>query len=280
MNTLAGVEVKMPQRYSLIVTPTPRSAPTFLLDPPSEFYAKLGESVVLECAGISNPIPMATWSRPNGFLDFNDRRISVSGYGLQINEVRLEDQGTYICRLDNGENPVKVHTMEFHILQTPEIIEAPATSLTNESDRLELHCRATALPKAEIYWMINGENTRFDAQITHEESKLIISSVEKRHAGIVQCFARNELGEVNEGALLQVNPKQIDGEGKPIPLGGMPSHHKSRSRGNNRMHGSDKRRNRGREFGKASNFNSFLSPLFIYSKSSEHFEAKHHKTQR
>jgi hypothetical protein len=104
--------------------------------------------------------------------------------------------------------------------------------------------------------MINGENTRFDSQITQEESKLIISSVEKRHAGIVQCFARNELGEVNEGALLQVNPKQIDGEGKPIqPLGGMP-HHKSRSRGGSKHGsssggggggGSDKRRNRGRE---------------------------------
>lgn len=247
MNTLAGVEVKMPQRYSLMVTPTPRSPPTFLLEPPTEFYAKIGESVVLECPGVSNPIPKATWSRPNGNLDFNDHRISVSGFGLQINDVRLNDQGTYICRLDNGENPVKVHTMEFKILQAPEIVEAPRTSLTNESDRLDLHCRATGFPKPEIYWLINGENTRFDSFITQDESNLIISSVEKRHAGIVQCFARNELGEVNEGALLQVNPKQIDGEGKPIPLGGMP-HHKSRSRGsNNRMY-SDKRRNRGRKF--------------------------------
>lgn len=244
MNTLAGVEVKMPQRYSLMVTPTPRSAPTFLLEPPTEFYAKLGESLILECPGIANPPPKATWSRPNGLLDFNDHRISVHGYGLQINDVRIEDQGTYICRLDNGENAVKVHTMEFNILQSPEIVEAPKQSLTNESERLELHCSAIGFPKPEIYWLINGENTRFDSLITQEESKLIISSVEKRHAGIVQCFARNELGEVNEGALLQVNPKQIDGEGKPIPLGGMP-HHKSRSRGS--KHGSDKRRNRGRE---------------------------------
>lgn len=244
MNTLAGVEAKMPQRYSLMVTPTPRSAPTFLLEPPTSFYARQGESIILECPGVSNPVPKATWSRPNGILDFHSNRISVFGYGLQINNVQLDDQGTYICRLDNGENPVKVHTIEFNILQVPEIVDAPKTSLTNESDRLELHCRATGFPKPEIYWMINGENTRFDPLITQEESKLIISSVEKRHAGIVQCFARNDLGEVNEGALLQVNPKQIDGEGKPITLGGVP--HKSRSRGHNRMH-SDKRRNKGRK---------------------------------
>jgi hypothetical protein len=92
--------------------------------------------------------------------------------------------------------------------------------------------------------MINGEDTRFDSQIRHEGSRIIISSVEKRHAGIVQCFARNEVGEVNEGALLQVNPKQINGNGKPIPLGTVP--HKQRTKNNNRMHG-EKRRNRGRE---------------------------------
>jgi brother of ihog len=247
MNTLAGVEVKMLQRYSLMVTPTPRSTPTFLLEPPTSFFAKLGESVILECPGVSNPIPKATWSRPNGNLDFHDHRINIFGYGLQINDVRLEDQGTYICRLDNGEKPVKVHTMEFNILQMPEIVAAPRTSLTNESDRLELECRVKGYPKSEIYWLINGENTKFDSLITQEEFKLIISSVQKRHAGIVQCFARNELGEVNEGALLQVNPKQIDGEGKPIPLGGIPTHHRSKSRGSNRMH-SDKRRNRGRKF--------------------------------
>lgn len=133
--------------------------------------------------------------------------------------------------------------MKLNVLQMPDIIEAPRTSLTNESDRLELHCRASGSPAPEIYWMINGENTRFDSLVTSQGSRLVIRSVEKRHAGIVQCFARNEVGEVNEGALLQVNPKQIDGEGKPIPLG-MPQ--KSRSRNNNRTP-NERRKNKGRK---------------------------------
>ena len=166
------------------------------------------------------------------------------GHGLEIKEVKPDDEGTYICRLDNGENPVKVHTIKLNVLQMPHIVEAPRTSLTNERDRLELHCRATGSPEPEIYWMINGENTRFDQLIASQGqgTKLIIRSVEKKHAGIVQCFARNDVGEVNEGAMLQVNPKQIDGEGKPIPLG-IPQ--KSRSRNNNRT--PNERRKKGRK---------------------------------
>lgn len=214
------------------------------MEPPKVFSAKPGEKVLLECPGVANPVPKATWSRPVNNFDLNSERITVLGYGLQITDVRPDDEGTYICRLDNGENPVKVHTMTLNVLQMPKIVEAPKTSLTNESDRLELHCRATGSPAPDIYWMINGENTRYDSFITSQGSRLIIRSVEKRHAGIVQCFARNEVGEVNEGALLQVNPKQIDGEGKPIPLG-MPQ--RSKSRNNNRTP-NERRKNRGRKF--------------------------------
>lgn len=214
------------------------------MDPPSVFSAKPGDKVLLECPGIANPIPKATWSRPDGNLELHSSRISVLGYGLQITDVRSSDEGTYICRLDNGENPVKVHTIRLNVLQMPHIVDAPKLSLTNESDRLELHCRASGSPEPEIYWMINGENTRFDPLITTQGARLVIRSVEKRHAGIVQCFAKNEVGEVNEGALLQVNPKQIDGEGKPIPLG-IP--HKSRPRNSNRAP-SERRKNRGRKF--------------------------------
>lgn len=217
---------------------------SFLLEPPTVFSAKPGDKVLLECPGIANPVPKATWSRPVKNFDLNNGRFAVLGYGLQITDVQLDDEGTYICRLDNGENPVKVHTMKLNVLQMPDIVEAPRTSLTNESDRLELHCRASGSPAPEIYWMINGEDTRFDSLISSQGSRLVIRSVEKRHAGIVQCFARNEVGEVNEGAMLQVNPKQIDGEGKPIPLG-IPQ--KSRSRNNNRASNGERRKNKGRK---------------------------------
>lgn len=190
---------------------------------------------------MSNPIFKSTWSRPHANLNLHDERISVLPYGLQINNVSSLDEGIYICRLDNGENSVKIHTITLNVLQMPKILKGPRTSLTNESHSLELECHVANAKL--IYWMINGVNTQFDSLIKHEGHKIIISSVEKKHAGIVQCFAKNELGEVSEGALLQVKPKQIDSEGKLIPLG-MP--HKSKSRNNNRIYNT-KRKNRGRK---------------------------------
>lgn len=227
VNTLlnTGAEIRLSQRYSILVAPTPRTPPSFLLNQSSEFAARPGEEIVLECPGVSNPISKATWSRPDATLDLSSNRIKIFGYGLHIKNIQTEDEGTYICRLDNGD--VKIHSIKFTVLLLPKIIEGPRNLLTNESDRLEMNCRASGSPQPEIYWIINGEYTRFDPQISVEGTRLIISSVEKRHAGIVQCFAYNEVGEVNEGAFLRVNPKQIDGEVKPIPYE-IPYHKTSR----------------------------------------------------
>jgi hypothetical protein len=41
------------------------------------------------------------------------------------------------------------------------------------------------------------------------DGKLNISQVEKRHAGIYQCFATNDLGSVYGSLMLQVLPKQV-----------------------------------------------------------------------
>jgi brother of ihog len=229
VNTLlnTGAEIRLPQRYSISVAPTPRTPPTFLFNQSTEFSARPGEEIILECPGISNPVSKAIWSRPDATLDLDFNRMNISGYGLHIKNVQIDDEGTYICRLDNGD--VKIHTMKLTVLQLPKIVEGPRNLLTNESERLELNCYATGTPQPEIYWIVNGEYTKFDPLISVQGTKLVISSVEKRHAGIVQCFARNEVGEVNEGAFLRVNPKQIDGEVKPIPYE-IPYHKTSRTK--------------------------------------------------
>jgi hypothetical protein len=41
------------------------------------------------------------------------------------------------------------------------------------------------------------------------DGNLNISQVEKRHAGIYQCFAANDLGSVYGSLMLQVLPKQV-----------------------------------------------------------------------
>ncbi|XP_058825195.1 interference hedgehog-like isoform X2 [Topomyia yanbarensis] len=220
VNSITGNELKLPQKTTILVEFTPRSSPRAIYKP-QNVSATPGSTVLLECTGVANPIPKPSWSRRDG-LPIGDHS-QVLPYGLQINGVVPEDQGEYACRLDNGVEPALVHTIKLTVLELPQIIEPPRPTLTNESESLELQCIAKGSPTPDIYWMINGDYTKWDRLIKSNGSKLFIKSVEKKHAGIVQCFARNEVGEVSESSLLQVNPKQIPGGIGSPPLGSVPS---------------------------------------------------------
>ncbi|XP_039437138.1 interference hedgehog-like isoform X3 [Culex pipiens pallens] len=215
VNSITGTELKLPLKTTIQVEYTPRSAP-FTFSNPSNVSVTPGSSALLECPGVANPVPQATWYRRDGApISGNSQQ---HPYGLQINNVIPEDQGEYICRVANGIEPALMHTVKLTVLEPPRIVVPPRPTLTNESERLELECRARGSPTPEIYWMINGDYTKWDQLIKANGSKLVINSVQKKHAGIVQCFARNELGEVSESDLLQVKPKQIPGGMGPPPL--------------------------------------------------------------
>lgn len=206
----------MPQRLSITVADeTPKVAPSLLITvgqkPITRFVVRHGDTAVLECPGIGNPIPKPVWSRPDAAIYNN--RTSVHPYGLQILQTVRSDRGIYVCRLDNGIAPALVHTVRLDILEPPTIIEGPRETLTNEGESLTLDCQHdSGFPEPEVYWIINDMDTRFDDFIRTNGSRLIVRAVQKRHAGIVQCFVRNEVGEVSGSSLLQVNPKQIHGD--------------------------------------------------------------------
>lgn len=220
VNSITGVEVILPQKINLRIEHTSKTPPYFPYTPPRRFSARPNSTLLLECPAVGNPTPRPIWSRPDGRIDYN--RTKVFNYGLQLINVQPEDNGTYVCRVDNGIAPVLVHTIILDVIQIPKIIEGPMATLTNESSRLELSCIVSGFPQPEIYWMINGANTKWDPLVKQDGNKLTIMSVEKKHAGIVQCFAKNEYGEVSENNLLQVNPKQIPGELDSPPLGSFP----------------------------------------------------------
>ncbi|XP_055632499.1 interference hedgehog-like isoform X2 [Toxorhynchites rutilus septentrionalis] len=220
VNSITGNELKLPQKTTIIVEYTPRASPKATYKPQNVSVTP-GSTALLECPGVANPVPRASWFRRDG-LTMSDHS-QVFPYGLQIYDVSPKDQGEYVCRLENGIEPSLVHTVRLTVLEVPRIVEPPRATLTNESESLQLECLAEGSPAPDIYWMINGDYTKWDRLIKANGSKLFIKSVEKKHAGIVQCFARNEVGEVSEGNLLQVNPKQIPGGTGAPPLGSLPS---------------------------------------------------------
>uniref|UniRef100_A0AAG5CZI3 Interference hedgehog n=1 Tax=Anopheles atroparvus TaxID=41427 RepID=A0AAG5CZI3_ANOAO len=220
VNSITGSEVILPQKTTVEVDYVPRSPPRAFTQPQNVSVLP-GDTALLECPGVANPVPIPSWTRANG-IPLNSRA-RIQDYGLQLSNVHPEDEGQYLCRLQNGVEPALMHSVWLTVQEPPRIIAPPRSTLTNESDSLELECVARGSPAPEIYWMLNGDYAKWDGLIRANGSRMVIQSVEKRHAGIVQCFARNAVGEASEGNLLQVIPKQIPGGTGTVPLGSVPS---------------------------------------------------------
>lgn len=210
VNTLTGKEVETQQKITVTVDYMPRSAPTMLYEPPRNITARPGATIILDCPGVGYPVPKAIWNRSDASISNN--RTSILGYGLQIVNTRPEDRGEYICRLENGIEPAKEYRIQLDLFEAPTFVKVPDRTLADEDEHIELECVANGFPTPTMYWLINGMDVRQDPSIRIDGNKLMIDSLQKRHAGIVQCFARNDEGEVSESILLQVKPKQISGE--------------------------------------------------------------------
>ncbi|XP_053668686.1 interference hedgehog-like [Anopheles marshallii] len=240
VNSITGSEVILPQRTTITVEYVPRSAPHAFTQPQNVSVLP-GDTALLECPGVGNPVPIPAWTRANG-IPLNGRA-RIQDYGLQLSNVHPEDEGQYMCRLQNGIDPPLLHSVWLTVLESPRIVAPPRSTLTNESDSLELECIARGSPHPDIYWMINGDYAKWDNLIRTNGTRMIIQSVEKRHAGIVQCFARNSVGEASEGNLLQVIPKQIPGGVGTTPLGSVPSSPKAGGDHSTKRKGGKKHKN-------------------------------------
>ncbi|KAH8263746.1 hypothetical protein KR044_013374 [Drosophila immigrans] len=223
-NTASGVRVTLPGHMELQVTSRdalPLTAPHLLAgqQQPSKLTARAGDTLILPCAGVGNPPPKAVWSRPDTPSALHNNRTQIRPLGLQIQQLQAQDSGSYICYLDNGQRPALEHRLQLEVQQAPSIVLPPNANLTNEGERLQLQCLASGMPQPTIYWLLNGESSSNDVEAELQPNgTLLLHSVQKRHAGYVQCFARNTLGEHSAGTLLQVNPKQIQSASEQQPV--------------------------------------------------------------
>lgn len=258
VNSITGTTIVMPQNITLTVEDGPRTQPNFLASPHADVYARPGSTVHLECPGVGNPAPKAVWSRPEASIPSN--RTSVLDFGLRIVDLTYTDRGSYTCRLDNGIGPGLIHTVRVELQEAPSIVRGPQRTLTGEGDRLELDCEVSGYPQPDIYWMINGVDVRLDMAVRVDGTRLVIKAVEKRHAGIVQCFAQNDVGEVNDSNLLEVEPKQVPGKVGSAPIGIIAHTEHSRLNHRRKQPRMKKKPKHGESFG---SFNAMKRYLYI-----------------
>lgn len=213
-------------------------APYFVKQPQTEYKVLRGKNVTLECFGAGYPVPSVAWSRLGTPLPTNSIKTPV---GLTIINVQPTDRGEYDCIWSSNRAHIK-SVIILKVMEAPKVIKPPKASTFSEGGELELSCTVTGEPQPKIEWLINGESLTPGDNVEIKGSTLLISEVEKKHAGIVQCVASNEYGSHSGCNLLRVNPKQHIGSTELRPDYGMPNSRHKHTRGGGRRRSKEGKR--------------------------------------
>uniref|UniRef100_A0A1B6CKP4 Interference hedgehog n=1 Tax=Clastoptera arizonana TaxID=38151 RepID=A0A1B6CKP4_9HEMI len=184
-------------------------SPRFLSPPQSVYVAQKGTNVSMECSGVGNPPPQVIWRRGPVMGALPKDRVDLIPGALKLISVRASDYGEYICELNNGITPPAIHKVILQVQEQPEIRRGPANSQVNEGEDAEFECDVDGSPYPTVSWLLNGEPLDNGSHTHIIGNKLVITQVEKRHAGMLQCLATNPVGAVFGAATLLVLPKQI-----------------------------------------------------------------------
>ncbi|XP_067011559.2 interference hedgehog isoform X2 [Anabrus simplex] len=213
-NYLTGQSVMSPHVLTLKVRQQgPTVAPYFLSLPRTNYTVRTGSNVTLECSAVGNPVPTTTWEKYGGQL-LPERSTMVPG-GLHLSGTSRADEGTYVCTLNNGVGQKLRHIIALHLQEPPVVImKSPPDEVVLEGGEVILECQVKGSPTPQLMWVFNGEAVQDDDHIHASGGKLHIKQLEKRHAGIFQCFATNSLGTASGSSMLRVSPKQISADAK------------------------------------------------------------------
>lgn len=180
-----------------------------------------GENVRLECIAYGYPVPSYNWTRlgvtnrlPDGSYTTNHNRV------LMIPNVKVEDQGEYLCTATSGREIVtKAVTLSiqslpiFTVTLTDQILEKGAT--------VTFTCEAFGIPEVTYKWYKNGKelnpfdtNRATNGRYKIRDNVLTIDSVQSGteddpsgifgDEGMYQCKATNALGSRYTSGQLKV----------------------------------------------------------------------------
>ncbi|XP_041981427.1 interference hedgehog-like [Aricia agestis] len=154
----------------------------------------------LWCGVVETPPPKVTWYR--------DNRMVSRDHTLVVAPFTPEEEGIYTCSSSSTSGVSR--SWKAISLQAPSWEGTASSVNASEGDTAHVSCGVPhGTPKPLVHWLLNAEAIKTGKGIRTTDSDLFIDRVEKRHAGIVQCFACNDLGCAYDAAILSVVPVQI-----------------------------------------------------------------------
>ncbi|XP_013184567.2 interference hedgehog [Amyelois transitella] len=162
---------------------------------------KLNSSVSLWCGIVGSPPPRVTWSRGKSGLNHrHDHELTIASFST-------EDEDVYTC----SANKIR-RSWRLVALLAPRWNGTAANVNASEGGSAVVHCGALqGYPPPNVNWLLNAEKIGGKG-IRANDTSLFIERVEKKHAGIVQCMACNDLGCAYDAALLSVVPVEISNQ--------------------------------------------------------------------
>ncbi|NP_001165523.1 Fibroblast growth factor receptor-like 1 precursor [Strongylocentrotus purpuratus] len=188
-----------------------------------------GRSIKLPCPVTGNPPPLIMWTKDGVTIHSGWERFRVRSEGLKVNDVVIEDSGSYICRATNGFGSVSVNfTLTItdgssspeedpSRVDTPTVEERPdrPTSGTmpqfselskmmkaqkimkplNSSVRLK--CKASGHPRPEIVWEKDGTRMVITEGRQSRQFTLKLSHLKPGDSGTYMCIVFNKHGRIN-----------------------------------------------------------------------------------
>ncbi|TDH10291.1 hypothetical protein EPR50_G00073480 [Perca flavescens] len=164
-----------------------------------------GSRCLLHCRYFGSPVPELRWSKyGQGNLEGNRFKTHSNGT-LEIKNIRIDDQGTYLCIVSNiagrEESQVRVEVKEPTLIVT----RPQSMKVIRGSDvRFECGVKADVTTPVTTTWMKDKKYVTFGWRISLDESNLVITNVNRGDEGNYTCVIKSELDQKSASARLMV----------------------------------------------------------------------------
>ena len=126
-----------------------------MVEPGPRLVVRAGETASLACRAVAgSPRPTLSWRKvsQHGSTELSDLVVrDEEAAVLQLERVTRHQAGKFVCRGDNGEEPVEKEVL-LHVEFSPEISVEHHVVETRLGAEVELTCIVHAFPHAQVSW--------------------------------------------------------------------------------------------------------------------------------
>ncbi|XP_070074540.1 basement membrane-specific heparan sulfate proteoglycan core protein isoform X24 [Drosophila takahashii] len=196
----------------------PRERPSLTIDTATQ-KVSVGSQASLYCAAQGIPEPTVEWVRTDGQPLSPRHKVQAPGY-VVIDDIVLDDSGTYECRASNIAGQVSgLATIN---VQEPTLVRIEPDRqhhIVTQGDELSLSCVGSGVPTPSVFWSFEGrdvdrmgvpEGAVFAQPFRTNTADVKIFRVSKENEGIYVCHGSNDAGEDQQYIRVEVQPRRGD----------------------------------------------------------------------